>query len=300
MNRPGPPHGDPLRGDPPQRPWAVPPPNHVPHGHHGPHRPPSGPWTPGGASTTPPGLPPELRHYSRDRYAPPGPAPRSDPRFHDRTPGWWADFGRALLCALIGVAITTGLLALAQTGLLHTRNRDVIEGGAVFAALLATMQGLSWGLAMFKPRRDDNGFRTRGLAPLLVAGIAVGAIVQQTAMLFWPTVMGSNAAPGSLAATMDGDLTAVATVSALLVATMSWFTTIWLAMTCWGARAALGALVPFLGAIALFGWTAVTTFDDTPSSASLLGWTAAAATGLAAVAITAMVLTRTRRTTRPV
>lgn len=267
---PGPaPHGQPSRSGP-----------------QGPYGPP-GPWPPNAAAN----LPPAPRHDNRH-------APGGDPRFQDRVPGWWADFGRALLCAVAAIAISTGLLALAQTGMLRTQNRDIIAGGTDFAAVLVTMQGLSWGLFLLVPSRGDNGYRTRGLAPLLVAGILASAFVQQAIMLFWPAIMGSNATPGTVGATVDGDPLAVATTFALLVATTSWFAATWVAMTCWGWRAALGAVVPFLGAIGVFGWTAVTTFGDPPTSASLFGWAAAAATGLAAVALTGALLTRARRTAR--
>ncbi len=285
------PSSQPSSGHPPAQPLPMRPPQPPPSGEHErmpqPH-PPSWGQPPRQQPRIPAPLPEPASAAPRGRTER---RRRRDPE--TQVPGWWGDARRMLMYAIMSAAFWALALLLARTGLLSHSGRAV-SGDAVLAGILAAMPGLVFPFLQFASGRADRGFRTHRLVPLMWFSLGAGALVQTLSILVWPLILGDRAVPGTVLGELPGG-TAVLTVFAFVLASMAWFTALVMVMILWAPVGALIALLPFLGAIVLFGFAGAGVFGAAPAGAQAGLWGAAAAAGLAAVTLVSALRVRRHR-----
>ncbi|MFW6774930.1 hypothetical protein ACOACO_11630 [Nocardioides sp. CPCC 205120] len=219
---------------------------------------------------------------------------RARARAADAVPGWWADVGRMALYASGSITLWTGILWVGTLGMLHHR-ASPIDPETIQPGIFAAAPVLAWPFLQLSTERRDRGFRAAGLPGLMVCTISAGAVIHLLGMLLWPMIMGDRAAPGTVAAELHRNPTAMLLTLAFLLAGMSWFTTIAQAMIFWPLSAGLIALVPFLAGIFVIPFAGLAVFQGVAATGTLALWGLLALSGMVAVWVVSHRVTRQRQ-----
>ncbi|WP_344337119.1 hypothetical protein [Brevibacterium salitolerans] len=231
---------------------------------------------------------------------------QTKPRGQDPVPSWGRDLRRLLLLALVGALVATVLLGLARLGLLRDNSHEPVEGGPVWAGICAVFPALMFGFLVLDTDRPDLGFRSRGLASLMLLGTVAASLIHTALMMTWPLILGARAVPGTNAAELSSNFASILVVLVFVLAATAWFAvTILMMLTVtpraivagafWGVILAGLPVLAFLGEIFLFMLMGVRLFESPPTLTGLAVWSAAAVAGLGVLALVSALRGRPER-----
>lgn len=216
------------------------------------------------------------------------------------TPTWTRDFLRVLGLSLFGVLFFTAVVWFAAMGLIQEKSGpDQVEADPIWAGICAGVTTFFFPFLFMEYRRDDSGFRRKGLIPLVILSVVIGGMIVTAVMLTWPFILGDHAIPGTVSGDLSSDPVSIVLLLFFIISGMSWCLSIVMPMLLGGFKYALWLLVPYLGSIFFFTFGGIRVFENPPNGGSTMFWAAMAVAGLAVLTILAAMRNVIDKTTPP-
>ncbi|WP_181275175.1 hypothetical protein [Brevibacterium oceani] len=204
------------------------------------------------------------------------------------TPTWARDFLRVLGLSLFGVLFFTATVWFAALGLLQEKGgTDPIEADPIWAGICAGVTTFVFPFLFVEFRRNDSGFRRKGLIALVVLSVVIGGVIVTAVMTTWPFILGDRAIPGTVSGELSSDPASIVLLLFFIISGMAWCLSIIMLMTFGGFKYVMWMLLPYLGSVFFFTFGGKRVFENPPSGGSTMFWAVMAVAGLAVLTVVA-------------
>lgn len=210
-----------------------------------------------------------------------------NPVVDEPVPAWGRDLRRVVVYALFLAVFLTVLVGLSALGLMFDKKFERIEPNPMWAGICAGLSPLMFPFLLFGREREDNGFRRRGLIPLLVVGIPAAAAVEVLVMMVWPFILGDHAGVGIVAADLMTDPLSILLVFLFLTAATAFFTAVVIIMLPGKTSTGLIMAVFLIAGLFYVMFSGVKIFENAPSVTAVIVWSVTALACLAMVTVAA-------------
>lgn len=123
------------------------------------------------------------------------------PRAHDdtRTPAWGHDLGRNVILSVMVTVLAAFIVFATSSGLMKDKQWEEITEVGLFAAIMTAVFGWMFPFLMAEHKREDSGFRSEGLFPLLLVSALLGTVILTASSVLWPWIGTLHPETGQLA-----------------------------------------------------------------------------------------------------
>lgn len=228
-----------------------------------------------------------MRSESHWPGGPPPPPPPIAAKHRNAPLGEWKkDLKDRLIGAGVASVVVTVLMLLAGTGLLRTRagsTGTVVDPDAAWAGILVVAAPLIWAFGQVKFARADKGFRTHGLARLMLVSTGLATLLQILLMLTWPLVADDSLAGDVVLAQYHTDLLAFGLVAVFVIALYAWTTVATLGFAGKGAATSALGTAGWLIIAGVGAWQGIVMFENPATIGSFWAWAGIALLGIVLV-----------------